>query len=107
MSTPSEEHSQKTQPAFSNRAPRQRKVTSQEWENQPDVSDRTVYLLDPIVVRDLASALGLKPFQVVADLIARRHFKSPDDTVDFETASVVARKHGYQATRPLPGQLVL
>ncbi len=68
---------------------------------------RIVYLLDGMVVRDLAGALHLKPFKVVADLVEMKLFKSPDDTVDFETASRVARKHGYRAERPPPGVLVL
>ena len=76
-------------------------------EDQPDDSHRIVYLLDPVVVRDLAGAIGLKSFQVVADLMELRLFKSPDDTVDFETASAIARKHGYRAEKPAPGQLVL
>ena len=68
---------------------------------------KRVYLLDPMVVRDLAGAMGLKPFQVVADLIELKLFKSADDEVDFETGSVIASKHGYRAERPPPGTLVL
>jgi len=60
-----------------------------------------------MVVRDLAAAIGLKPFVVIADLLELKLFKRPDDMVDFETASVVARKHGYQAQRPPPGVLIL
>jgi translation initiation factor IF-2 len=68
---------------------------------------KTVYLLDPMMVKELAGALGLKPFQVVADLMELKLFKSPNDSVDFETASVIARKHGYRPERPPPGMLVL
>ena len=66
-----------------------------------------MYLLDIMPVRDLASALHLKPFVVVADLMEMKLFKVPDDMVDFETASSVARKHGYRPERPPPGVLVL
>ncbi len=58
-------------------------------------------------VRDLAIALQLKPFKVVADLMELKLFKGPNDMVDFETASVIARKHGYKPQRPPPGVLVL
>jgi translation initiation factor IF-2 len=68
---------------------------------------KTVYLLDPMEVKDLASALGLKPFKVIADLMELKLFKAAHDTVDFETASRVAHKHGYRAERPPPGMLVL
>jgi len=96
----------RTQPAFSGRPPRPPKITTRNLEDQPDDPGKTVYLLEPVGVRDLASALQLKPYKVVADLMELRLFKFPDDTVDFETASVVARKHGYRAERPPPGVLV-
>jgi len=107
MSDPGEERTPKIQPAFSGRPPRPPKITARDLEDQPDDPCKTVYLLDLVVVRDLASALQLKPFKVVADLMEMRLLKSPDDTVEFETASLVARKHGYRAERPPPGVLVL
>ena len=68
---------------------------------------KTIYLLDRTTVKDLAGALQVKPFKVIADLMELKHFKSSDDTVDFETASAIARKHGYRPERPPPGMLVL
>ncbi len=59
------------------------------------------------MVKDLANALKLKTFKVIADLMELKHFKSADDSVDFETASVIARKHGYRPQKPPPGMLVL
>jgi len=97
----------KTQPSFSGGPPRPPKITAQDLEDQPGDPGKLVYLLDPMVVRDLAAAIGLKPFVVIADLLELKLFKRPDDMVDFETASVVARKHGYQAQRPPPGVLIL
>ena len=68
---------------------------------------RRIYLLDRMPVRDLARAIGLRPFQVVADLIELKQFKQPDEEIDFETASRIARKHGYRPEKPPPGVLVL
>ncbi len=82
-------------------------MTARDLEDQPDDPGKTVYLLEPVVVRDLASALRLKPFKVVADLMELGLFKPPDETIDFETAANVARRHGYRAERPPPGVLVL
>jgi len=107
MSEASEGRTPKTQPSFSGRPPRPPKITARDLEDRPDDPGKTVYLLDPVVVKDLASALRVKPFKVVADLMELRIFKSPDDTVDFETVAIVARKHGYRAQRPPPGVLVL
>jgi translation initiation factor IF-2 len=76
-------------------------------EDAPGDPGKTIHLLEPVVVRDLASALQLKPFKVIADLMELKLFKSPEDTLDFYTAARVARKHGYRAERPPPGVLVL
>jgi translation initiation factor IF-2-like protein len=83
------------------------KTTTRDSKRQPRQPAKKVYLLDSMAVRDLASALGLKPFHVVADLMELKVLKSADDSVDFETASVIARKHGYRPERPPPGELVL
>ncbi len=74
---------------------------------QPARQGKTVYLLEQMSVRDLASALQMKPFKVVADLLELKLFRGPNDLVDFESAALVARKHGYQAEKPPPGMLVL
>jgi translation initiation factor IF-2 len=97
-----------TQPAFSGRPPGRPKITARGLEDSPPGDPgETVYLLDQVVVRDLASAIGVKPFKIVADLLALEQFKNADETIDFETASVIARKHGYRAEKPPPGSLVL
>jgi translation initiation factor IF-2 len=72
-----------------------------------DNPGRSIYLLEQVVVRDLASALGVKPFKIVGELLELKQFKNADDEIDFETASIIARKHGYRAERPPPGVLVL
>ncbi len=73
----------------------------------PGASGRTVYLLDRVAIRDLAAALGLKPFQIVAELMRMKQFKQADDEIDFGTASRIARTHGYRAEPPPEGTLVL
>jgi hypothetical protein len=108
MSDPHEERVPKTQPVFSGLPPRPPKVTARGLQGEsPDDSRKTVFLPDPVSVRDLASALQLKVFKIVADLMELKLFKRPDDDVDFETATLIARKHGYRAERPPPGVLVL
>ncbi len=94
----------KNEADFSGRPARTGKAAS---STRAGDSGKTVYLLDPMAVRDLASALGLKPFQVVADLIQMKQFKKPDEEVDFETASAIATKYGFRPERPPPGMLIL
>jgi translation initiation factor IF-2 len=107
MSDAGEERTPKTQTAFSGRPPRPPQMTARGLEDQPGEPGKTVYLLDPMRVGDLAIALQLKPFKVVADLIEMKIFKLLDDRVDFETAARIAQKHGYRPERPPPGMLVL
>ena len=97
-----------TQPAFSGRLPGPSRIIGRSLEDSsPGDPGKTVYVLDQMVVRDLASAIGVKPFKIVAELLALKQFKTADEELDFETASTIARKHGYRAERPPPGVLVL
>src|SRR5580765_2113851 len=88
-----------TQPAFSGRPPRPPKITTRGIEDQPDDSNRLIFLPEVIEVRELAAKLGTKPFQIVADLLEMRHFKHADERIDFETAAKVARNYGYRAVK--------
>src|SRR4051812_24193555 len=47
-----------------------------------------------IPIERLASLLGHKPFQIVADLMELGIFLSTTDSLDFETAAKVLRKYG-------------
>jgi len=99
MSESAEERIPQTQSAFSGRPPGPPKVTARDLEDQPDDPGKTIYISEPIVIRELASRLTLKPFKIVADLLELGQFKYPDDSLDFETAWLVAKKHGYLAVR--------
>src|ERR1039458_2634681 len=107
MSDAVPERNPATQPAFSGRPPGPPKITARGLEDSPpDDPDKTIYLLDQVVVRDLASAIGGKPFKIMAELLAMEQFKSPDEAVDFKTDSIIAHQHGYPLEKPPPGRLV-
>src|ERR1019366_5279140 len=91
-----------TQPAFSGRPPRPPKITARGIEDQPDEPNRTIYILDWIAVQDLAEALNVKPFKVVARLLEMRQFKHANQAIDFATASIIASEHGYRTERLPP-----
>ena len=96
-----------TKPTFSGGPPLPPTLTAQGLADPPGDPGKRIFLTDSMQVRDLALALGIKPFKVVADLMELKLFKSPDDALDFATAARVVRKHGYRAERPPPGVLVL
>ena len=68
---------------------------------QPGEPEKTILLSDYIEIRELAEQLHLKPFKVVADVMELKQFKHADELIDFETASIVSRQHGYIARRIL------
>jgi translation initiation factor IF-2 len=56
---------------------------------------KIIHLKPPIIVRDLATAMGLKPFQVIGDLMAMNIFVSLNQPVEADVASKVCEKHGF------------
>ena len=97
MSEPAEELFPQTQPSFSGRPPRPPKITARGLEDSDDYTDKVIHIPDPIVVKEFAAAIKLKPFKVVADLMQLRLFKTPDDSIPFEVAEIIAQWHGYKA----------
>lgn len=91
-----------TQPAFFGPPPRPPKITARGLEDQPD-DNRRIYLSEPVVVQDLAAALNVKAFKIVARLLEMRQFRHANESINFETASIIAKEYGYRAERLLPG----
>jgi translation initiation factor IF-2 len=50
----------------------------------------------PIVVKDLAARIGLKPFQVVHELMEMNIFATLNQVIDEETAKKVCERKGFQ-----------
>jgi translation initiation factor IF-2 len=55
---------------------------------------RTVQVKPPIVVRDFAVALGLKPFKLISELMERGIFASMNQSIKESVATELAEKHG-------------
>ena len=88
----------KTQSQSSGGPPLPPKKTAQGLEDQP-AEEPHIDIPDPVIVKDLASTLGRKPFMIIADLMEAGHFANVDGGVGFETASKVASKYGFYARR--------
>jgi translation initiation factor IF-2 len=102
--TPSPEKSPETQPAFSGGPPqpppKPPKLTARDLFEPGQPGDR-VFIADYIEVKELAGLLQLKPFKVVAEVLALGIFKHADDLIDFSTAAKIAGKHGFIVERIL------
>src|SRR3954466_9758077 len=101
MSESGEERIPQTQPSFSGRPPRPPKITARDLEDEPDEPEKTIRIPEPVIVKELAAKLGIKPFKIIADLLEIGEFKFPEDSIDFETAWLAAQKHGYRAIREI------
>jgi translation initiation factor IF-2 len=55
---------------------------------------RTVQVKPPIVVRDFAVALGLKPFKLISELMEMGIFASMNQSIEEPVATELAEKHG-------------
>ncbi len=60
---------------------------------------KVVSLKPPIVVGDLAEKIGLKPFQLMADLIKLEVFVNPTQAIEPDIAAVICDKYGFKFER--------
>jgi translation initiation factor IF-2 len=56
---------------------------------------KIIHLKPPIIVRDFAVALGLKPFKLISELMEMKIFASMNQSIDEAVATKVAEKHGF------------
>ncbi|MEY3608917.1 MAG: hypothetical protein RLZZ447_1705, partial [Verrucomicrobiota bacterium] len=56
---------------------------------------KTLHLKPPIVVRDFAAALGLKPFKLISELNQLVGFAAMNSTIEESIAQKVAEKYGF------------
>jgi len=60
-----------------------------------DLSNKIIHLRGPVVVRDLAELLGVRPNQLVAELMRMNVLASIAQKVDIIVAKSIAEKHGF------------
>jgi translation initiation factor IF-2 len=67
-------------------------------EDAPD-DQKLIVIKPPIMVSELAARLGLKPFQIMADLIKLGVFIAPTQPLEPEIAAKVCEAHGFHFER--------
>jgi len=55
---------------------------------------KVIHAKPPIIVRDFAVALGLKPFKLISELMEMSIFASMNQSIDEAVANTLAEKHG-------------
>jgi hypothetical protein len=56
-------------------------------QDEPEKPHRTIRIPDPVVVRELASAMKLKPFAIIRVLMGFDLYVTLNSEIDFATAS--------------------
>jgi translation initiation factor IF-2 len=62
---------------------------------EPKTDEKVIHIKPPIVVKELALQMGLKPFLIISDLMEMNIFASINQTIEPEVASKVCAKHGF------------
>lgn len=94
--TPAEEPTSAKEPNSVPQPPSPESLTEQTPELE---DDKTIHLKAPVGVKDLAAALGLRPFEIIRDLMGLNIFASINSSVDAEAASQVCKLHGFKFER--------
>ena len=56
---------------------------------------KIIHVKPPVIVRDFAAALGLKPFKLISELMEMSIFASMNQSIDEAVATKLAEKHGF------------
>jgi translation initiation factor IF-2 len=67
-------------------------------EELPD-DPKLIVIKPPILIPDLAARLGLRPFNIIADLIKMNVFPAPNQPLDPEIAAKICELHGFTFER--------
>src|SRR5258708_1225588 len=80
-------------------APRSMAAPAPVASSVPTVTDqggvKIIHLKPPVVVRDFATAIGVKPFKLISELMEMNIFASMNQTIDEPVATKIAEKHGF------------
>jgi translation initiation factor IF-2 len=84
----------------SSKTPEPRPVEPQPAPAEAEVPEeaaaaKTIHIKPPIIVRELAQQIGIKPFQLIHDLMEMNIFAAINHTVEPDVAAAVCKKHGF------------
>jgi translation initiation factor IF-2 len=58
-------------------------------------AQNVIHIKPPIIVKQLATELGLKPHQLIAELMSHNIFANVNQTIEPDVASKIAESHGF------------
>ena len=66
---------------------------------EPETDKKVIHLKTSITVKELAPLIGIKPFQVIADLMSLQIFANINQTLELDTVAKLCEKHGFVLER--------
>ena len=66
---------------------------------EAEADKKVIHLKTSITVKELAPLIGIKPFQVIADLMALQIFANINQTLELDTVAKLCDKHGFLLER--------
>jgi translation initiation factor IF-2 len=88
-----------TAPAPTPASPAEEPQVSEISDDEISDNPKLIVIKPPILVPELAARLGLKPFNVMADLIKLGVFPAPNQPLEPEIAAKVCENHGFTFER--------
>ncbi len=77
-------------------APASAPVSAVETSKVKPPDDKIIHLKPPIIVKDLAARMAIKPFQLISDLMQMKILVSINQPVEAEIARKLCEKHGFK-----------
>ena len=62
---------------------------------EPKSDEKIIHIKPPITVKELATHLGLKPFQLISDLMEMNIFAAINHTLEPDIAANLCKRHGF------------
>jgi Holliday junction resolvasome RuvABC ATP-dependent DNA helicase subunit/DNA-directed RNA polymerase subunit RPC12/RpoP len=63
-------------------------------------NNKVIYMKEPVVVRDLAQRIGIKPHMLLAELMELNVFATLDEAIGVDVAYKICKQHGFLAEPP-------
>jgi translation initiation factor IF-2 len=86
---------QEPEPVPPKEAPIGPTVEAKDTTAEPETDKKVIHLKASITVKDLAPLIGIKPFQVIADLMSLQIFANINQTLELDTVAKLCEKHGF------------
>ena len=68
---------------------------AEEAAGDPDAGKKILHLKPPIIVKELAELMGLRPFHLIKDLMTLQIFANINQTIEADVAAKVCDLHGF------------